>query len=65
VLRFDCFAANGVVAAGEEKEEGRKLLQTHLLLGRTRRHYSCAQKTSLILFWLAEVVPCNFRLFWG
>jgi hypothetical protein len=28
VLRFDCFAGNGVVAAGEEKEEGRKLFQT-------------------------------------
>ena len=28
MLRFDCFAGNGVVAAGEEKEEGRKLLQT-------------------------------------
>jgi hypothetical protein len=47
VLRFDCFAGNGVVAAGEEKEEGRKLLQTHLLPGIS---CGCAWKDAPPLF---------------
>jgi hypothetical protein len=39
--------------------------QWRWLVEETRRHCSCAQKPSLTLFWPAEGLPCNFRLFWG
>jgi hypothetical protein len=57
------------------REEEKKLSQTHPFSGvlavareptrcqwrveGTRRHYSCAQKTSLTLFRLVEGYPCN------
>jgi hypothetical protein len=73
LLRFGCFAGNGVVAAGEESEEGRKPFQIFPFAGLfSGGAWVHAPPLFLLSFGFTELVPtllwifewlfCNFRI---